>query len=233
MSMSIACTSSSGPAIDATGGRPLRLAALGAAGFDAFYVVHLLLQGSGPAGDAPAAVAAFNVAHRSALVASEVAVGAALLASIVFVAALAPVIRRAGQDTLATATAVIGALFVTLGFMSQAAETALVGAAGAGDLSAVLALNQLQGRTPIVWSIAALTAVVSLSALRTALVPKWLGVGGLAAAGVFALGSIFSVLGRSVEGSASLFGPVLFIGWMLVLAVFLWRAGGRTASGHA
>ncbi|MEU5723661.1 hypothetical protein [Micromonospora sp. NPDC047738] len=227
--MSIAFASSSGTTIGVTGTRGLRTAALGALGFDVFYVIHRLLQGLGPDGDTPAAVAAFNVAHRAALVASEVAVGAALLAAIAFVAALAPVVRRAGQDTLATAIAISGTVFVTLGFVSQAAETALVGAAGAGDPSAVLALNQLQGRTPIVWSITALTATVSLSALRTGLLPKWLGVGGLVAAGVFALGAIFSVLGRTVEGNSSLFGVSLFIVWMLLLAVFLWRVAGRVA----
>lgn len=231
--MNIASTPSSGMTTGATGTRALRTAALAALGFDVFYVVHLLLQGLGPDGGTPAAVAAFNVAHRSALVASEVAVGAALLAAIVFVSALAPVIRRAGQDTLATAIAISGTVFVALGFVSQAAETALVGAADVSDLSAVLALNQLQGRTPIVWSITALTAAVSLSALRTGLLPKWLGVGGLVAAGVFALGSTFSVLGRTVEGNSSLFGVGLFIVWMLMLAVFLWRAAGRTGRSEA
>ncbi|MFE9656380.1 hypothetical protein [Micromonospora sp. NPDC006431] len=227
--MSIAFTSSSGMTIGVTGTRALRTAALGALGFDVFYVIHRLLQGLGPDGDTPAVVAAFTVAHRSALVASEAAVGAALLGAIAFVAALAPVVRRAGQDTLATAIAISGTVLVTLGFVSQAAETALVGAADAGDLSAVLALNQLQGRTPIVWSITALTAAVSLSALRTGLLPKWLGVGGLVAAGVFALGSIFSVLGRTVEGNSSLFGVGLFIVWLLLLAVFLWRVADRVA----
>jgi hypothetical protein len=225
--MSIAFISSAGMTIGVTESRALRTAALGALGFDVFYIAHRLLQGLGPDGDTPAAVAAFNVAHRSTMVASEVAVGAALLATIVFVAALASVVRRAGEATLATAIAISGTLFVALGFVSQAAETALVGAADAGDLSAVLALNQLQGRTPIVWSITALTAAVSLSALRTRLLPKWLAVGGLVASGVFALGSTFSVLGRAVEGNSSLFGVGLFIVWMLVLAVFLWRAAGQ------
>jgi len=217
---------------DVTNTRALRTAALGALGFDLFYVVHRLLQGLGPEDATPAGIAAFNVGHRSALLASEVAVGVALLAAIVFVAALSPVVRRAGQDTLATAIVISGTVFVTLGFVSQAAETALVGAADAGDLSAVLALNQLQGRTPIVWSMTALTAAVSLAAMRTRLLPKWLGVAGLVAAGVFALGSIFSVLGRTVEGNSSLFGVGLSIVWMLLVALFLWRtASGSTQSG--
>jgi len=71
---------------------------------------------------------------------------------------------------------------------------------------AVLALDQLQGRTPIVWTITALVAVRSLAIQRTSLVGRWLGVVGLVAAAVFLLGSIFSVLGRTPEGTSSLVG---------------------------
>jgi hypothetical protein len=74
----------------------LRTAALGALVFDVLYVVHRLLQGLGPDDATPAGISAFNVAHRSALLASEVAVGLALLAIIVFIAAFTSVIRQAG-----------------------------------------------------------------------------------------------------------------------------------------
>ncbi len=63
--------------------RALRTAALGALVFDGFYVLHRLLQGLGPDDATPAGISAFNLAHRSALLASEVAVGLALLAMIV------------------------------------------------------------------------------------------------------------------------------------------------------
>ena len=102
-------------------------------------------------------ISAFNVAYRSALLASEVAVGLALLAIIVFIAAFTSLIRQTGRDTLATAVTVSGAVFVALGFISQAAETALLGVADAGDQSALLALHHPQGRIPIVWTITALT----------------------------------------------------------------------------
>ena len=154
----------------------LRTAALGALVFDVLYIVHRLLQGLGPDDATPAGISAFNVAHRSALLASEVAVGLALLAVIVFIAAFTSLIRQAGRDILATAVTVSGAVFVAMGFISQAAETALVGVADAGDQSAVLALNQLQGRIPIVWTITALTVALSLAGLRTRLLPTWLSV---------------------------------------------------------
>ena len=207
-----------------------RTAALGALVFDVFYLVHRSLLGLGPGDATPAGISAFNVAHRWALLASEAAVGLALLAIIVFIAAFASRIRQAGRDTLATAVTVSGAAFVAMGFISQAAETALVGVADAGDQSAVVALNHLQGRIPIVWTITALTAAVSLAGLRTRLLPTWLSVAGLVAVGMFALGSMSSVLGRTVEGNSSLFGVGLFIAWLLLVAVCLWRAAGTAAS---
>jgi hypothetical protein len=160
---------------------------------------------------------------------SEVAVGVALLAIIVFIAAFTSLIRQAGRDTLATAITVSGAAFVAMGFISQAAETALIGVADAGDQSAVLALNHLQGRIPIVWTIAALLRSGLFGRTTHPVVPAWLGVAGLVAAGVFALGSMFSVIGRTVGGSSSLFGVTLYIVWLLLVAVCLWQAAGTAA----
>jgi hypothetical protein len=155
-------------------------------------------------------------------------VGLALLAFIPFLAALVPVIWRAGQETLAVAVAISGGVFVALGFVSTAAETALIGLADSNQPAAVLALDQLQGRTPIVWTITALVTVVSLAIQRTGLVWPWLGSAGLAAAAIFLLGSVFSVLGRTPEGNSSLVGVGLFIVWMLVLSAGLWRGAASS-----
>lgn len=211
--------------------RAVRAAALGAVGFDVLFVGHHLLQGLGPEGSTPDVVAAYNTSHRAALLASELLVGLALLAAIAFVVALAAAVRDGGQPAYATAVTVSGAVFVAMGFLSQAAETALVHVADQGDSSAVLALNELQGRTPVVWSIVALTASASWGAMRAGLVPRWFGLAGLGAAAVFLLGATFSILGRGTEGSSSLFGVGLFVLWTLVLAVLLWRP--RVTSGSA
>ena len=209
--------------------QPLRTAAIGGLAFTVLYLLHRLLQGTGPDSATAAAVTAYNLAHRSTLLASEVAVGLALLAFIPFLAALVPVIWRAGQETLAVAAAISGGVFVAMGFVSNAAETALIGVADSNQPAAVLALDQLQGRTPIVWTITALVTVVSLAIQRTGLVWRWLGVAGLAAAAIFLLGSIFSVLGRTPEGSSSLVGVGVFVVWMLVLSVGLWRSPAGSA----
>jgi hypothetical protein len=151
-----------------------------------------------------------------------------LLAYIPFVAALVPVIWRAGQETLAVAVAISGGVFVAMGFVSNAAETALIWVADSDQPAAVLALDQLQGRTPIVSTITAMVAALSLAIYRTGLVGRWLGVAGLVAAAIFLLGSIFSVLGQTPEGSSSLVGVGVFIVWMLVLSAALWRAASTS-----
>jgi hypothetical protein len=173
-------------------------------------------------------VAGYNLAHRSTLLASEVAVGLALLAFIPFLAALVPVVWRAGHETLAVAVGISGGVFVAMGFVSNAAETALMGVADSNQPAAVLALDQLQGRIPIVWAITALVAALSLAIHRTSLVWRWLGLVGLVAAGIFLLGSIFSVLGRTPEQSSSLVGVGLFIVWMLLLSAGLWRTAASS-----
>jgi hypothetical protein len=76
--------------------------------------------------------------------------------------------------------------------------------------------------------VAALVAVLSLAIQRTGLIWRWLGVVGLVAAAIFLLGSVFSVLGRTPEGSSSLVGVGLFIVWMLVLSAGLWRGAARS-----
>ena len=98
------------------------------------------------------------------------------------------------------ATVVAGTVFVAMGFMSIAAETALVGVAGTNQPGAVDALNELQGRTPVVWTVAALVTMISLAILRVGLSWRWLGVSVLVLAMVFLLASITSLVGRGVEG---------------------------------
>ncbi|WP_123827014.1 hypothetical protein [Micromonospora globispora] len=213
--------------VDDGRGPSLRLAATGALVFALLFVIHHVLQGTGPASSSAANVASYNVAHRGALLASEVALGLGLLAFIAFLAPFVVVIWRAGQETVAVAVLVAGTIFLVLGFMSTAAETALVAVADSNEPGAVEALNQLQGRTPVVWSVAALAAAVSVAVLRSGLLWRWLRISGLVLAGVFLLASISNLVGRDVEGGYSLIGVGLFVAWMLALSAGLWRAGSN------
>jgi prepilin signal peptidase PulO-like enzyme (type II secretory pathway) len=130
---------------------------------------------------------------------------------------------------MAASLLIAGTAFIALGFMSTAAETALVGVADGHDPGAVDALNELQGRIPVVWTVTALVMAISLAALRTGLLPRWLGIGGLVLAAIFLLAGASSLIGRTVEGGYSLIGVALFIVWMLALAACLWRAAPANA----
>jgi hypothetical protein len=210
-------------------GQSVRTAAIGGLAFTLLYLLHRLLQGSGPKSSSAAAVAAYQITHRGTLLASEVAVALALLAFIGFLAGLVPVVWRAGQEALAVGVAISGGVFVAMGFVSNAAETALIWVADADQPAAVLTLDQLQGRTPVVWAITALVASLSVAIWRIGVAGRWLGVAGLAGAALFLVGSVFSVLGPTPEGSGSLVGVGLFIVWILALSLSLWRAPGTSA----
>src|SRR4029450_2530686 len=98
-------------------GAASRTAAISGLAFTVLYLLHRLLQGTGPDSATAAAVAAYNGTHRGALLASESAVGLALLAFIPFLAALVPLIWRAGQQSLAVAVGISGSTFLAMGFV--------------------------------------------------------------------------------------------------------------------
>ena len=205
----------------------LRLAAWGALGFTGLYLLHRIGQGLGPSDSSPETVTAYEVAHRGPLLASEVAVSLALLAFIAVPVGLVPVLRRAGQENIAVAVGVTSTLFIAIGFVSMGSETALANVTD--DQAAVLTLNQLQGRVPVVWTFAAVAVALGWAFLRTRLVWKWLGIASIIAAVIFLLGSIFSVLGREPEGRSSNYGIGLAILWMLLVGIGLLRASRRTS----
>jgi hypothetical protein len=202
----------------------LRLAAIGGLAFVVLYTVHRALQGGGPNSADPATVGAYQVAHHGALLASEIALGLALLAFLVFLAPLVPALWQEGQETIAVGLLAAGVLFVAMGLFATTAETALVAVADSNAPAAVSALNQLQGRVPNVLATAMLAATIALAALRARLLWRWLGSVSLVAAAVFLLGFIFSVVGSTPEGSSSVYGIGAFILWMLLVTIGLWRA---------
>jgi hypothetical protein len=205
----------------------LRIAAAGGGGFLVFYLTHRILQGAGPAGASAEAVAQFYVEHRSALMLSEVANGLALLAFILFPAALIPVVRGLGADSEAVAIVASCAVFIALGLVSTAAEGALIRVAGSGEKGAIIALNYFQGLVPVVLALAAVVATTSAALLRSNLLPKWVGFTGLGAAAVFLLGFIASSLGDTPEGGGSIFGVALSLAWVALISGALWWRAGR------
>ena len=143
------------------GRRAHHLAAGGGLTFVVFYLAHRLLQVRGLADGSPAAVAADLVEHRDRLLASEICNGLGLFGFVVFLAALLTVLRRAGVQTVHFVVLVAGSVFVALGYVSTAAETALVHLAATEDLTAIRVLFELQARIPVVFAAAAFTAATA------------------------------------------------------------------------
>jgi hypothetical protein len=77
---------------------------------------------------------------------------------------------------------VAGTVFVAVGYVSTAAETALVHAAATGDLVAIRVLFELQARTPVVFGAAAFTAATAIAAGNARLLPRPVAAAGLALA---------------------------------------------------
>ena len=191
--------------------------------FAALYLAHVVLQSPGPVDGSVATVAAYFAEHRFELLLSEVLNGIGLLVFVIFLAALAGTLRHAGEQVVAAGVLASGAVFVALGLVSTAAETALVRVADTGDPAAVLTLFELQATVPVVFAVTALTGTIALAVLRTRLLPRWLGFAGLGVTAVFLIGAVISVFGTA-EGESSPLGPALFLSWMFVLCIGLLRA---------
>ena len=211
------------PAAGALRASRLRWAAIGATSFVVLYTVHRLLQGVGPESTDPTAVAEWIAEHRGALLGSEIALGAAMLACFVFVAPLVVVLRDAGSAATATAFALAGGVFIAMGLVSSAAETALFAASGA-DTGVIAVLDGLQARVPNVLAGAALAASIAPAFLQRRLAWRWVGFASLVASAVFGLGFVFGVVGSAPESRGSLFGVAAFVAWTALVTVALWRS---------
>lgn len=219
------------PAASALRASRLRWAAIGATAFVALYALHRLLQGAGPGSTHPAAVADWIAGQRGALLASELALGAALLACFLFVAPLVVVLRDDGASVTATALALAGGVFIAMGLVSTAAETALF-AVDEADPAVVAVLDALQARVPNVLAGAALAASLAPAFLGRHLAWRWVGFVSIVAAAVFALGFVFGVLGSAPESSGSLFGVAAFIAWMVLVTGALWFSSAHDRRRH-
>jgi hypothetical protein len=204
----------------------LRLAAIGATAFVVSYAAHRLLQGAGPGSADPAAVSEWIEARRGLLLVSEIALGAALLASFVFLAPLVVVVREAGATVTAAAVSLSGAVFIATGFLALAAETTLF-AIENPEPGIVAVLSGLQSHTPNVLAAAALAACLSPAFWRRHLAWRWMGIASFVAAVVFTFGFVVGVVVAARDSSGSSYGSWVFVVWMALVAAALWVSSAR------
>lgn len=219
------------PAATSVRASRLRWAASGATAFVVFYALHRLLQGAGPSSADPADVAGWIADQRGMLLASEFALGAAMLACFVFVAPLLAVLLGHGASVTAIAFGLAGGVFIAIGLVSVAAETALFAAEGSTPL-VIAALDGLQGRIPNVLAAAVLAASLAPAFLGRYVAWRWMGFASIVAAAVFALGFVFEVAGSAPESKGSIFGVAAFIVWMALVSAALWVSSARSPVSH-
>jgi hypothetical protein len=215
-----------GPDTELERASELRLAAIGATAFVVSYAVHRLLQGTGPGSNDRAVVADWIETQRGLLLASEIALGAALLTSFVFLAPLVVVLREAGATVTSAAVSLSGAVFIATGFVSLAAETTLF-AMNDPEPGVVAMLSGLQSHVPNVLAAAALAACLSPGFWRRHLAWRWMGVASFVAAVIFTLGFVSGVIVAARDSSGASFGSWAFVGWMALVAAALWVSSIR------
>ena len=140
------------------------------------------------------------------MLAGEICNGVGLLGFVVFLAALLTVLRRADVQTVHCVVLVAGSVFVALGYVSTAAETALVHLAVTEDLTAIRVLFELQARIPVVFAAAASMASTAIAGGTARRPSRPVAAAGLALAAVFVVGAVLSVV-RPAAGEGSPIGP--------------------------
>ena len=198
----------------------LRWSATGAAAFVVLYALHRMLQGVGAASTDPAVVAEWIDSNRGLLLASELALGAALLTCFGFVAPLVVVLREDGAPVTATAVALSGGVFIAMGLVSSGLETALYASTSAEPVG-IAVLDGLQARVPNVLAAAAMALCIAPAFLHRRLAWRWVGIASLIAAATFALGFVFGVVGSAPESGGSVFGVAAFVVWLAIVSVAL------------
>lgn len=201
-----------------------RYVPLGGVVFAVLMVLSAIAFPMPPGGDAAAAAhPSWLTTHHDAVIAQSYLRGMAAVALLVLIAALAAAVRRVrGSSVMADAVLVAGALEAGLLLLAQGVglATALLARDGA-TADTVRALAPLQDAC---LDIAALPGVVvfgaaGLAAIRTKVLPRWLGVLSLVGAPV-ALTDALSYDGGPLA-SIGLLGLLYSIGWALLVGVRL------------
>jgi hypothetical protein len=172
--------------------------------FVALVVVSIVISGDSPdVGSGPAKVAAYYASHDGATTAQVVMLAYGALFACVFFASIGQVLRDRGAQLLATLTLVGGILFAVglgLGAGMSAALTEANGHFTAAQMQVLNAVSE-----DLFWPLAVggmimVTLAMGAAILRTAALPKWLGILTVVVGvvGISGIGSWFGFMGTAV-----------------------------------
>ena len=165
----------------------------------ALATVGALVSTGAPGPDTSPAEVARHFADDAVEARAEVALGLMVVAAVLFLWLLAwlrETVRRAGSERTASIVLAIGVVFVALSGAAVAVDAAISHAHGFDayrvDPSTALLFERLSFELHVFADIAAavLIAATSTACLRAELLPRWLGWGGQAWAGLTALSAI-------------------------------------------
>jgi hypothetical protein len=195
--------------------------------FVVLFLVAFFIAGESPmVGDSAEEITSFYVDDRDRVLTAIVLFGLALIAFLWFLGSLAAVLNSAGEPRLA-ATA-FGSGLITAGMFS--AVMLLTGGlaftiAENGDAGVVQALSDLTwvGQVVISFPAAALVGATSIAALRSLILPNWLGWAGVVGALVIVLGgTTWATDGFwAPDGGFAFITLIVFLLWLLVASVLL------------
>ena len=196
-----------------------------------FIVAFLAFTRSGfpDSGDPAAKIAAYLGAHRGAMLAQQVCIGASFLAAAVFIGGLVTLMwRTEAARPLAVIAAVGGAAAGGMGLMGSALFTTLAYRPPVGDpglMRTLLDAGYVTFNTSG-WLLAAFIGATSVAALATRALPRWTGDVGLPVAALQILGAMAYARGDgglSPQGWVTIVAALGFVVWIGCVCVALRR----------
>jgi Domain of unknown function (DUF4386) len=206
-----------------------RLAPLSGLAAAVLIVGSAAAAGTPPGSDAPASeVVNYYTEHDTGQIVSAVLLGLGALLVLVFAATLVTVLRRGSAASGPVVLLLSGSIVLVVGLTIFAGLSLTLGdLAGDVDDSTLRSIHVLSQELffPVTVGVSAFFLGAGFAALRTGVLPRWLGWAALV------LGVVSAVPSHVLGGALDHIGYVSFIGlcgWMLVVGVLLAMRGAET-----
>ena len=203
-------------------------------GFVALWIVAILVMGS-PAnyGDSGSSIVTWLQENRRELLVGTILQGAAGIAYLWYLAALAAKVRETGEARLGAT--LFGAGLTVAAISSVAGLTTASLAYGIeqnADAAVVKTLYSLTLAAPVMigWAAAAMALATAIATLRSGVFPSWFGWLSLAGAAWFVLGAMSWARDGffAVDGGATMVGLIVFLAWTLLGSALLVQHASAT-----
>ena len=212
-----------------------RIAAAMGIVFAALFIAAYIVLGDSPKlGDSAEEIATYYTDNRGQVVTAGILFGLATIAALWFVAAIATMLRNAGEIRLGATVLASGAAMVGIALMVLSFNAGQVFGVAATDPDASATLNSLAWACQVIvsWPVAGLALATAVGAWRAGIFPQWLAYASIAGAIVLALGgTTWATDGFwAPDGAFSLITVIVFLLWAIVTSwIFMQRVATAEA----